>query len=129
METKIDKLKQFRSFVLGVLVAGAGGCLYLTMRAGEKNKSLLLVFLFIVWVLSPFAALIRINILSKSWPYTPRINLYIFMLMVTGGSLILYSGIYRILGVKNAFLFLVTPLMTWFIIVLGYFIFRFRKFV
>jgi hypothetical protein len=128
MDPKIDNLGMLRRFVLGIVVSGAFGSLYLTALAGERNKSLILVFLFIVWTLSAFAALIWINILSKSWPHTPRIISYVFMLIVTVGSLILYSGIYRVQGAKNAFVFLVTPLVTWLMIAIGYIVFRFRKF-
>jgi hypothetical protein len=68
VEDQIDILKLLQSFALGVIIVGALGSLYLTMRAGGNNKSLLLVLLFLLWVLSPFAALIRINILSGSLP-------------------------------------------------------------
>ena len=128
VEDQIDILKLLQSFALGVMIAGALGSLYLTVSAGENNKSFLLVLLFILWVLSPFAALIRINILSGPWPNTPRISLYIFMLVVSAASLALYSGIYRIQGVKNAFPFLATPLVTWLLMAIGFFVFRIRKY-
>ncbi len=127
MEPKVDKLKLLRSFVLGVVIVIALASIYLTMAAGENNKSLLLVLSFVLWVLSPFLALIRINILSTSWPYRKRIHLYVFTLVVAAGSLISYYGIYRLHIFRNAFLFLATPFVTWILIAIGYFIFRFRK--
>jgi hypothetical protein len=124
---EVDKLKLLRNFVLGVVIAVALASIYLTMMAGGNNKSFLLVSLFIIWVLSPLVALIRINLLSRSWPQRKRINLYVFTLVVAAGSLISYAGIYQMHVFKNAFLFLATPFVTWILIAIGYFVFRFQK--
>ena len=101
-----------------VALGGAGISLGLMLHAGRNNKSVLLVVLFVVWVLSPFLALMVANAVSKRWLVLTRITLYSLMLVLTPGSLVCYSGLWSPPGTKPAFVFLVVPLISWLLIVI-----------
>ena len=91
----------------------------MVIRAGRHNSSLLLPILFILWVSSPFAALLIADRISKRWSIHTRITLYWLMLVIAAGCLISYSGLLSPPGTKGAFVFLVTPLLSWLLIVIG----------
>jgi hypothetical protein len=124
---KVDKLKLLRTFALGVLTAGALISLYITLQAGKNNKSILLIGLFFIWVISPFLTLLRASTVSKNWPNPSRLILYVFMMAVTILSLFLYTGIIHFPGFNHAFIFLVTPLITWVLLAIIYFVLRVRN--
>src|ERR1019366_3092384 len=89
-----------------VLVAGAAGSLDMVFRVGHRNPSHLLMGLFVVWVSSPFVALVVANLYSKRWS--------IPSLVVALGSLAVYMDV--ALGPPRsqpAFVFLVVPLVSW----------------
>jgi hypothetical protein len=92
------------------LVVGATGSLVFMFRAGQHTPRLLLV-LFTIWVLSPFAALLWANIVSKRWSVLTRGTLYCVMLIVTVGSLAIYGELVdlRPPGSANAFLWVIVP--------------------
>ncbi len=101
---------------LAVGTIGALGSLCFTIHAGRNNKSVLLVLLFVIWVLSPFAALVVANVVSKRWSIFARKSLYSLMLILTVLSLVCYSGVLSPAGTKTAFVFLVVPLISWLLI-------------
>src|SRR6266700_2562256 len=72
---------------LTAVVAGAGGSVGLMLRVGHRNPSRILLVLFVIWVLSPFIALILADILAKRWSVLTRATLYGVMLILTLGSL------------------------------------------
>jgi hypothetical protein len=119
LTTKISIVKQFitlstmRTITLVVVLAGAASALGLMLHAGRNNDSVLLVVLFVIWVVSPFIALLVANVVSKRWPFLTRVTLYSLTLMLTLGSLMSYSGALSPLGTKPAFVFLVVPLVSW----------------
>jgi hypothetical protein len=86
----------------------------LMLRAGQRTPRLLLV-LFTIWVLSPFAALLWANIVSKRWSVLTRATLYCATLVITLGSLAIYSElvVVRPRGSANAFLFVAVPPASW----------------
>jgi len=102
-----------RSGALIVVCLGALISFILTLKAGEKNHSILLPLLFIVWVLSPFAVQILAFTKSKNWPRKQAIVLYILMLLLPAISSFSYSGLIHLPGSKPASLFLITPLLSW----------------
>jgi uncharacterized membrane protein len=112
---KIVTLDLLRIIALVLLLAGAGASLGLTLYAGRKNNSIILIVLFAMWVLSPFVALILANMISKSWHTLTRVTLYCLILIVTLGSLFGYSGVLSPPGAKPAFVFLIIPLLSWFL--------------
>jgi len=72
--------------------------------------------MFAVWVLSPYIALWVFYLKSAGWPALPARGIYILIYAVTVASLIGYSGLIHLPGNKPAFLFLVTPLVSWLLI-------------
>jgi len=75
---------------VSLIAVVAGGSLALMLRAGQRTPRLLLVF-FIIWVLSPYVALLWANMVSKRWSILSRATLYCVTLVVTLGSLAIYS--------------------------------------
>jgi hypothetical protein len=84
------------------------------LRAGQRTPRLLLA-LFTVWVLSPFAALLWANIVSKGWSVLTRATLYCVTFVITLGSLATYGElvVIRPRGSANAFLFVAVPPVSW----------------
>jgi len=103
-----------RVVALIAVVAGAVGSLVLMLRAGRSTPRLLLV-VFVIWVLSPFVALLWANMVSKRWSVVTRTTLYCVTLVVTLGSLAFYGELVVVKppGSANAFLFVVVPPGSW----------------
>lgn len=108
----------FRTTALMVLVVGAIGSLVFMFNAGRNQKSIMLLSLFTVWVLSPFAALFIVNKISNRWTVSMRVLLYWLMIILAIGSLVAYSGILLPQDTKNAFIFLVAPMASWILILI-----------
>jgi len=51
---------------------------------------LVLVVLFVIWILAPFAVLVLASAISKRWSVAARTTLYGVMFVVTVGSLAVY---------------------------------------
>jgi hypothetical protein len=107
-----------RSVSLVVVFMGVIGSFSLVLYNGRNNKSILLITLFLAWVLSPFIGLLIADKVSKSWTDITRKTLYIIMLVLTMISLFSYSGVFSPAGTKTAFVFLVTPLISWVVILI-----------
>ena len=106
-----------RAAALIAATAGAAGSVALTLHAGRRNHSRLLLILFVLWVLSPFAALVWASVISKRWPILMRATLYGVTWVVTLASLAIYG--YVALGpprAKTAFAFVVIPPASWLLI-------------
>jgi hypothetical protein len=122
-----DKLVPLRAVTLMIILTGALASIALTLRAGHNNRSVTLMSLFAVWVLSPFIMLLIASVAFKGWSYSARITVCILALFVTIGSLIGYSGIIGQFGPKPAFVFLFIPLISWMLLVIAYFIVKSKK--
>jgi len=109
-------LRLLQIISLVVLLAGAGISLGLMLHTGRSNRSVLLLILFTAWVLSPFVVLLTANVVAKRWSVLPRRALYGFMLVLTLGSLLSYSGALSPPGTKPAAVFLIVPLISWLLI-------------
>ena len=103
-----------RVVALIAVLAGAVGSLGLMLRAGQRTPRLLLV-LFVIWLLSPFVALLWANMISKRWSGVTRATLYCVTLIVALGSLAIYGELVVLKppGSPNAFLFVVVPPGSW----------------
>jgi len=55
----------FSKVGLAVSLFGAGASVFLVLRVGQRNSSLLLMTLFVVWVGSPFVGAIWANARSR----------------------------------------------------------------
>ncbi len=123
-----DKKNSNQSFLrttaLIVALVGAVGSLYFMFSAGRKQNSIILLALFTAWVLSPFVGLFISNKISNRWTVPARALLSWLMIILTIGSLVAYSGAFNTPETKNAFIFLIFPLISWFLIVIVFFIAR-----
>jgi len=119
--------KYLRALVMAMVAAGALGSLFKTFQAGQNNNAHLLVSLFLIWVLSPFTALFAANLFSKKWPLRTQMMLYILSAFICIGSLIAYSGMWTVPGAKKAFVFLVTPSLSWLIMIVALIIIKFKR--
>jgi membrane-associated HD superfamily phosphohydrolase len=115
---KILNLRFLRKTALILVLTGAVVSLILTFIAGHKNNALIFTFLFAVWVLSPYTAFLMSDVISKSWSVLCRSTLYCLMVVLTLGSLLLYSGILRLHNVKPAFVFIIVPLISWILLII-----------
>jgi len=122
-----QKFSLLKIFAIIILFAGGVVSAWFTFDAGEGNHSVLLRSLFLIWILSPFLALIRLYSVSGHWSAIRRGLLYNLMLFVSLVSMVAYSGEWNLPALKPAFLFLVTPLLCWALIVIAYFIVKYRK--
>jgi hypothetical protein len=107
-----------------MILIGSVGSIGFTLRAGGNNRSILLVALFVIWVFSPFIALLVGNIASKRWTDSARVVFFVLVIILTFGALASYSGILALPGTKPAFRFLVTPLISWLLIIIVIFLSR-----
>ena len=102
-----------RAVSLSAVVVGAAGSLGLMLRAGRRTPRLLL-FLFVIWVLSPFVALAWANIVSKRWSVLTRATLYCVTLVITLCSLAIYGNVVLPPAASpRAFAFVVVPPGSW----------------
>ena len=107
-------LRLLRAAALVAVLAGAVGSVGLTLYAGRRNDSRILMVLFTLWVLSPFVAVVSASIASKRWLALTRATLYSATLVVTLSSLVIYGVV--ALGPprgKTAFVFVVVPPASW----------------
>jgi hypothetical protein len=106
-----------RIFSIIALLAGSIVSIVLVLKGGQHNPSILLIVLFLVWVLSPFAGLVIASM--KKYQRTVQIQtiLYWLMIFIATISILGYSGILRFSGTKPAFIFLVIPIISWILII------------
>lgn len=118
MTSKVSKaLKLLRAAALIAVVAGAVGSVGLTLYAGHRNASQVLKLLFVLWVLSPFAALLWASLVSKRWSVPTRAALHSLTLVLALGTLAIYGAV--ALGpprAKTAAVFVVVPPVSWLLI-------------
>lgn len=90
------------------VVAGAVGSLVFMLSVGS-HAPVFLILMFVVWVLSPFVALLVLSVRSWVWPSV--------MLLVPIVSLIVYGLVALKLSLaKPAAPFLLVPLASWILI-------------
>jgi hypothetical protein len=129
----IDKTGDNQKFsllrVTAIIIFFAGGVVsaWFTFDAGLANHSVLLKFFFLIWILSPFIALIRVYSISGHWSAIRRGILYNLMLFVAFVSMVAYSGEWNLPGLKPAFLFLTVPAFCWALMILAYFIVNYKR--
>ena len=98
------------------LLAGAVGSIGLMFHASRHPPPLLLV-LFTIWVLAPFAALGLAYVISTRWPLNTQRVLHALMLFVTVGSLAIYGD--DAMGHRRpqaAFVYVAVPAVSWLLI-------------
>lgn len=113
MAEKTFNITFLRTVALILISLGAVGSLYFMFNAGRNQKSILLITLFTAWILSPFAGLFLADKFSNRWTVTVRAALYWLMIILTIVSLVAYSGALNTPRTKNAFVFIIIPLISW----------------
>jgi hypothetical protein len=109
-------LGHLRAAALIAVLVGAVGSVGFLLRAGQRTPRLLLV-LFVLWVLSPFMAVVLADVVSKRWSVLTRATLYCVMLVLTLGSLAIYGDdALRPRRAQAGFVFVVVPLASWLLI-------------
>ena len=121
---KISNQIFLRTTAIIVALVGTVGSLYFMFSAGRKQNSIILLGLFTAWVLSPFIGLFISNKISSRWTAPARTLLYWLMIILTIGSLVSYSGTFNTPETKNAFIFLIFPVISWLLIVIVFLIAR-----
>jgi hypothetical protein len=89
-------------------------CLFL--RAGQRTPRLLLLGMAF-WVLSPFAILVWLKVISKPWPTLTRAAVYCVTLVITLGTLAVYGD--DAMGHRKAqaaFVYVIVPPASWLLI-------------
>lgn len=111
-----DDLARLRVVGLVATLVGAAGSVALTIRASGQQESRFLIGLFVLWVLSPFAALALANGVSKRWSELTRITLYLTTIGLALGSVAVYGlGASGVRIGKPAFIFVITAPISWLI--------------
>jgi hypothetical protein len=99
------------------LATGALGSVGLMGFVGRHQRSALLLVLFTVWVLSPYAALAVGVALSTRWSVPIRRTLYTLTIVVALGSLAIYGTVaFGPPRPQPAFYFIVVPPSCWLLI-------------
>lgn len=98
------------------LLAGAAGSIALMLRAGSRQRSLLLIALFTGWVLSPFLALAIANVRARSWSPQIRRALHVAAIGVAALCLGIYGFNAATGTMKAGFVYLVVPGAAWLVI-------------
>ncbi len=111
-DKKTSNQNFLRTTALIVALVGAVGSLYFMFNAGREQKSIILLGLFTAWVLSPFVGLFISNKISNRWTVVARALLYWFIIVLTIVSLVSYSGAFNTPETKNAFIFLIFPMIS-----------------
>lgn len=97
-----------------VLIIGAIVSLSFMFFAGRNNSSVVLMGLFTVWVLSPFAALFA----ATRKPVISVKQLNYLAPVIAFGSITFYMLAYFFPGKTPAFIFLIIPFISWVAIVI-----------
>jgi len=123
----IDKLKLLRTFAMGVMAAGAILSVYLTLQSFYSNQSVFLLILSVLWVLSPFAALLGLDKLAMQWSFKSRIFCCLLMVIITVFSLLTYTRSFGFPGIRDPVMLWATPLFSLIILCMGYFLLKSSK--
>src|SRR5262249_9095107 len=109
-------LDVLRGVALVLLVGAASVSFGLMLHVGQYRLNILML-LFAVWDLSPFAALFVAGIWSRQWPILMRAVLYALMLLVAGESVVVYGRVVIKRPAQPAFAFLTVPLVSWVLLI------------
>jgi len=112
--------RALRTVALVAAVVGGVGSIAFILRVGHRNKSIVLLAMFVLWDVAPFVGLLLAHRASRLWASSARAALYWVTLLVTLASLAIYGVV--ALGPprpKPASWFLLVPVASWLLIALG----------
>jgi hypothetical protein len=98
------------------LAAGAVGSIGLMLHVGHRQKSIVLIAMFLVWVLSPFIGLVMADVRSKRWPARARAIVHWAAIFVALACIAAYADVVLRPPAKPASRFLLVPLASWVVI-------------
>jgi hypothetical protein len=102
-----------RAATLIAVVCGAAGSIAFLFHASQRRPPLLMA-IFVIWVLSPFMALLLADTVSKRWSVVTRVALYSVMLILALGSLAIYEDdALRPRRAQAAFVYVAVPPASW----------------
>ena len=104
---------RLRAVARAALIAGAAGSIALMLRAGQRQRSVLLILLFTGWVLSPFLGLALANLRAPRWAPRVRTALHVAMIAVAAAALAIYAFHAATGAGKPGFVYLVGPAACW----------------
>ena len=105
-----------RAAMIGLAI-GAITSLALMLRAGHRQRSIILLLLFAAWVLPPFFGLLYAHLNSKRWLRSARVVLCAFTLLVVFGCPAIYGAVaFGRTTLKVGFVFLVIPFVCWLLV-------------
>ena len=105
-----------RAAIIGI-AAAAVTSLALMFRAGQRQRSAILVLLFAAWVVSPFCGLLYAHLRSKEWLRPARAALYAVTVLIAFGCPAVYAGLaFWRPTLKAGSVFLVVPFACWLLI-------------
>ena len=108
--------KASRGAALTAVLVGAVSSVVFLLRA-PQHPGLLLLVLLALWGLSPFAALVLADRISKPWPVPGRAIIHGLMLVIALGYLLMYGdGDLTPAGKPPAFVFVMVPLVSWLLV-------------
>jgi len=120
---KVMSNKPINAFSIVAQLIAAATSLCFMFIAGHNNKSAVLMLLFTVWVVSPYAILYAASkksfIAAKPLDYTS--------LIISIGSIIAYTFSYFSPGKTPAFIFLLIPLLSWIAVALVALLYKRKK--
>lgn len=108
-----------RTVALVAAVVGAVGSIVCVLRVGHRNKSIVLIAMFVIWDVAPFVGLLLAHRASRRWPSIAQSALSGVTLVVALASLAIYGVV--ALGPPRptpASWFLIVPVASWLLIAL-----------
>jgi hypothetical protein len=106
-------MPSYRSISTLAVPIGALGSWAFMYRVGQNNPSALLIILFTLWVLAPFAVMASVSLISKRWSPRARNSFDLLTLILTVASLLVYgAAAFGALRTRPALVFLVVPLIS-----------------
>jgi FlaA1/EpsC-like NDP-sugar epimerase len=103
-------------------IAGAVISLWLMLRVGSRQQSIMLIVMFTVWVAMPFGVMLLMGRRSRQWQWSEdvRFKLAVLSIAITDITVIIYAYIaFGPSSPQPAFWFMVVPFVS--IIALGAF--------
>ena len=109
--------RALRTVALVAAVVGAVASVVFVLRVGHRNKSIILLAMFVIWDVAPFVGLLLAHRASRLWASSARTAVYWVTLVVTLASLAIYGVV--ALGPPRptpASWFLIVPVASWLLI-------------
>lgn len=102
-----------RTAVLMAIILGALVSLALMFFVGGPNRSTILLLLFTLWVLTPYAAFAFAVVRSKRWsPATVTRIFEVILVLMLAATAVYAADAFGKLPAKPAFAFLIVPLVS-----------------